>query len=225
VRDKGRSRQGTSFVQVTISPRAPDGSNRPFSEFVQDQLKTMPRRVIMPAAADALNRTAQRAKTVGKRRIATLSKVPVSLVNEQLYVSPARAKTGRLRVSLSYYHRGVSLPRLGARKAKESYLRGESGKGRSRSGSMVTQKGIRAGAHFFPGGFLATSSKNNQLHGFRRVSKERYPLKVLKVELKGTDQLAGLFRNFSRGFMQRRFQQQVAWRTKSMSWSKAAQGG
>ena len=205
------------FVGVKITSRAPDGSNRSFGEYVDAQLRSFPKRVIYPAAADAMNRTAARARTQGKRRIAVASRVPVTVVNEQVYASPAAGRVGRLRVSLSYYHRGVSLPRLGAKKARENYLKGMTGKGRTRTGRMVTQKGIRAGAHFFPGGFLADSSMNDREHGFRRTSKERYPLKVLKVELKETHQLGTLFQHFARGFMLRRFEQQVAWRVRSMS--------
>jgi hypothetical protein len=212
------------FVNVRISARAPDGTDRSFSEFVKGQLTNIPKRVLYPAAADALNRTAGRARTIGKRRVAVASRVPVTVVNEQVYVSPAAGRPGRLRVSLAWYHRGVSLPRLGARKAKESYLKGMTGKGRSRTGRIVTQKGIRAGAHFFPGGFLANSSMNDREHGFRRVSKERYPLKVLKVPLKETQQFGKQFGYLSRSYLQKRYNQQIAWRMKKMSWGKAARG-
>lgn len=207
----------SGFVSVRITTRAPDGSGRSFGDYVNSQLKAIPKRVIYPAAADALNRTAARARTQGKRRISVASRVPVKVVNEQVYSSPAAARVGRLRASLSYYHRGVSLPRLGAKKVRENYLKGMTGKGRTRTGRMVTQKGIRAGAHFFPGGFLASSSMNDREHGFRRTSKERYPLKILKVHLKETHQLGSLYQHFARGFMLRRFEQQVAWRIRAMT--------
>jgi hypothetical protein len=216
------SRSG--FVDVRISARAPDGTDRSFGDFVRAQLVNIPKRVLYPAAADALNRTAGRARTIGKRRVAVASKVPVSVVNEQVYVSPAAGRPGRLRVSLSWYHRGVSLPRLGARKAKENYLKGMTGKGRSRTGRVVTQKGLRAGAHFFPGGFLANSSMNDREHGFRRVGKERLPLKVLKVPLKETQQCGKPFGYLSRSYLQKRYNQEIAWRIKHMSLIKVVRG-
>lgn len=200
-----------SMVSVKVESFAPDGSRRPFAQWVDDMTAMLPKKVIYPAAADAMNRTADRAKTRGVRRVAQATMVKQKLVRDRTYVAKAAGKPGRLTVTLKWYGRGLSLPALNAK----------------RKGT-----GVKAGKHFFDKGFLNVSSKNQEMHGFRRLeektwvgtgsSRKRTKLEVLKVHFKGTEHYKRAFDRYAKTFLPMRFMQQVEYR---LAKEKLTKGG
>jgi len=119
-----------------------------------------------PAASSAMNKSIAKVRTQVIRETASEAKVsPAKLIRRRLRTFKATAK--KLRAGLGILVRPIPLIRL--------------------SGARQTRSGVSArGGHSHPSAFINTARSpgtgNKQV--YRRLGKSRYPLEVLKVEVK-----------------------------------------
>jgi hypothetical protein len=193
-----------SGLDIRITYAAPDKQSRSLRDWVNKYAKGLPPKVFNPAIKDATRRTIQKTRTRAVRRVAAETRVPSKVVRARTRNIKGQMFGARgIVLGLAFYARGISLPVLKARQQK---------------------KGVKAGKHFFPGAFLATSGLNSQEHGFKRKGAARYPLEVQKVQFKGVGGVGRIMRMYGGTYLPRRFLQQVKYRSDKLAKGAAGKG-